>query len=50
MGRSLIEEKEAFKQENGNYYERIEDKLILIEEEKLVIDEEGRKLIYLKKK
>ena len=49
-GELLIENGQAIKQKDGKYYERIEDKVVLFEREKLVIDELGRKVVFQKKK
>jgi hypothetical protein len=48
VGKDLIRQKLAVKSANGNYYERIEDKILKIEKEEMLIDNRGLIDVYKK--
>lgn len=48
IGKDLIKKKLAVKSTDGNYYERIEDKILKIEKEEMLIDNRGLIDVYKK--
>ncbi|ANH83224.1 hypothetical protein A8C56_21595 [Niabella ginsenosidivorans] len=48
VGKDLIKTGEAVKYPNGNYYEKIQDKILRYDDPELILDERGSQMVFKK--